>query len=56
MSTPAVKLNEPELASICRSVLLGLKYIHEHLNISHGKIDSSTVLLCPDGAVKLVGP
>lgn len=53
VSTPAVKLNEPELASICRSVLLGLKFIHEQLQISYGEVDSNKILLCPDGAVKL---
>lgn len=53
VTTPAVKLNEPELASICRSVLLGLKFIHEQLQISYGEVDGNSILLCPDGAVKL---
>lgn len=53
VSTPAVELSDPDFASVCRSVLRGLQYIHEQLQVGHGKIDSSNVLLCYDGTVKI---
>ncbi|KAJ5641209.1 hypothetical protein N7490_005209 [Penicillium lividum] len=53
ISTPTIKLNELELASISRSVLRGLEYIHEKLQIVHGNVDGDNILLCPDGVIKL---
>ena len=52
-STPAVHLSEVDLASICRSVLRGLEYIHEQLFIVHGHIDCDNIILCSDGAIKI---
>jgi serine/threonine protein kinase len=52
-STPGIRLAESDLASICRSVLKGLEYIHETLLIAHGNVDSNNILLCHDGAVKI---
>ncbi|KAJ5456075.1 uncharacterized protein N7458_004339 [Penicillium daleae] len=51
--TPAVRLSEADLSSICRSVLRGLEYIHEQLQIGHGNINGDNILLCSDGAVKI---
>ncbi|KAJ5328734.1 hypothetical protein N7452_009124 [Penicillium brevicompactum] len=50
-STPAVQLSETDLASICRSVLRGLEYIHEQLQIVHGRVDCANIILCSDGAI-----
>ncbi|CBF84439.1 hypothetical protein AN9024.2 [Aspergillus nidulans FGSC A4] len=52
-STPGIRLAESDLASICRSVLKGLEYIHETLLVAHGNVDSNNTLLCHDGAVKI---
>ncbi|KAJ5120839.1 uncharacterized protein N7515_010227 [Penicillium bovifimosum] len=52
-STPAVQLSEIDLASICRSVLKGLEYIHEELLIVHGRIDCDNIILCSDGGIKI---
>ena len=53
ISTPTVKLNEPEIATICWAVLRGLEYLHTRLNIGHGNIDSSNIVLFSDGAIKI---
>lgn len=55
-TTPAVILREPDIAGICRSILSGLEYLHEDLRIGHGNIQSSNILLCPDGVVKIGKP
>lgn len=52
-STPAVQLSETDLASICRSVLRGLEYIHEQLLIVHGRVNGDNIILCSDGAIKI---
>ena len=53
MSTPTVKLNEPEIATICWAILLGLEYLHDRLNLGHGNINCSNILLFSDGTVKI---
>lgn len=55
-TTPAVILREPDIAGICRSILSGLEYLHEDLRVGHGNIQSSNILLCPDGVVKIGKP
>lgn len=52
-STPAVHLSETDLASICRSVLRGLEYIHEQLLIVHGRVNCDNIILCSDGGIKI---
>lgn len=51
--TPAVQLSEIDLASICRSILRGLEYIHEQLLIAHGRVDCDNIILCSDGGIKI---
>jgi serine/threonine protein kinase len=53
MSTPTVKLNEPEIATICWAVLLGLEYLHNRLKLGHGNIKRSNIVLLSDGTVKI---
>ncbi|KAJ5235431.1 uncharacterized protein N7469_004599 [Penicillium citrinum] len=55
-TTPAVILGEPDIAGICRSILSGLEYLHEDLKMGHGNVQSSNILLCPDGVVKIGNP
>lgn len=53
-TSPAVRLlTEPDLASICRSVLNGLQYIHSQLGVGHGNITRSNILLCENGDIKI---
>lgn len=52
-STPAVQLSETDLASIYRSVLRGLEYIHEQLQIVHRRVDCTNIILCSNRAIKL---
>ena len=56
MSTPTVKLNEAEIATICWAVLLGLEYLHNRLKLGHGNINSSNIVLFSDGTVKIGEP
>lgn len=51
--TPTLELSEKDLASICRSVLRGLEYIHEQLHIVHGGVNCDNIILCSDGAIKI---
>lgn len=53
LSTPTVKLNEPEIATICWAVLRGLEYLHNRLNTGHRNIDSSNIVLFSDGTIKI---
>ena len=43
--TPRGKLPYQEVATICRSVLSGLNYIHNEMGAAHGNVDGSTILL-----------
>jgi serine/threonine protein kinase len=43
--TPRGKLPYQEVATICRSVLSGLNYIHKEMGAAHGNVDGSTILL-----------
>lgn len=43
--TPRGKLPYQEVATICRSVLSGLNYIHNEMDAAHGNVDGSTILL-----------
>lgn len=52
-TSPAVRLTESDLASICRSVLSGLQYIHTQLGVGHGNLNRSNVLLCENGDIKI---
>jgi serine/threonine protein kinase len=52
-TTPTVRMTEPDLASICRSILRGLEYIHNQLEISHGNITRSNILLYENGGIKI---
>jgi serine/threonine protein kinase len=52
-STPSVHFSETDLASICRSALRGLRYIHEQLLIAHGRIDCDNIILCSNGVIKI---
>ncbi|KAL4745466.1 hypothetical protein BDW72DRAFT_211314 [Aspergillus terricola var. indicus] len=48
-----LQLGEVEVATICREVLLGLRYIHQVLEISHGSLTTSNVHIMEDGGVKI---
>ncbi|KAK6811264.1 hypothetical protein RU639_013150 [Aspergillus parasiticus] len=52
-SSPHVYLSDVDFATICRSVLRGLQYVHDTLRISHGAISSKSVLLFHDGEVRI---
>ncbi|KAK7197677.1 protein kinase [Novymonas esmeraldas] len=45
-------LSEPLIAYVCRQMLLGLRYLHEH-HIIHRDIKGSNVLLTKEGEVRL---
>ncbi|KAL2801763.1 kinase-like domain-containing protein [Aspergillus granulosus] len=47
------RFNEPDIATICREVLEGLKFIHAELKISHGSIKCSNILLTYSGDLKI---
>ena len=53
MLTPTVKLNEPEIATICWAILQGLEYLYDRLNLGYGNINCSNILLFSDGIVKI---
>ncbi|KAJ5461027.1 uncharacterized protein N7458_002579 [Penicillium daleae] len=53
VSTPTVKVNELEIATICWDVLRGLEYLHKTLDMGHGNIDSSNIVLFADGTIKI---
>ena len=52
-SSPRVQVSESDLATICKSILFGLEYIHSELRISHGAISLRNVLLFEDGRVRI---
>lgn len=52
-SSPHVQASESDLATICKSILSGLEYIHNELRISHGAINLKNVLLFEDGRVRI---
>ncbi|KAL4960573.1 uncharacterized protein BDV14DRAFT_140116 [Aspergillus stella-maris] len=45
--------DEPAVATICKEVLHGLRYIHEEIGIVHGSISCGTVILTDTGRVKI---
>lgn len=52
-SSPYIQASESDLATICKSILFGLEYIHNELRISHGAISLRNVLLFEDGHVRI---
>ncbi|KAJ5639157.1 uncharacterized protein N7484_007019 [Penicillium longicatenatum] len=48
-----VQFNEADIATICKELLRGLRYIHSDLKISYGLLDCSNILLTYDGGLKL---
>ncbi|KAI9773398.1 MAG: hypothetical protein M1840_007613 [Geoglossum simile] len=52
---PYGDLGELEIATICKEILRGIKYIHKELDMVHGKIDSDHILLSLEGAIKIAG-
>lgn len=48
-----VSFSEADIATICKEVLEGLKYVHTILNITYGLLDFSNILLTWQGEVKL---
>lgn len=52
----AVQFSEADIATICREVLEGLKYIHLGLKSSYGLLNFSNILLTWQGEVKLGMP
>ncbi|PWY96040.1 kinase-like protein [Aspergillus sclerotioniger CBS 115572] len=51
--SPRLQLGEVEIATICKSILHGLDYMHNVLGVCHGNLSPSTVRITPDGVVKL---
>ncbi|KAL4927716.1 uncharacterized protein BDV17DRAFT_292222 [Aspergillus undulatus] len=45
--------DESTVATICKEVLHGLKYLHEEVGIVHGSISCGTVILTDTGRVKI---
>jgi len=48
-----VRLNEEEIALVCRETLKGLQYLHEH-NIIHRDIKGANILITDSGDVKII--
>ena len=53
LTTPRGRLPLPEIATVCKAILSGLRYVHDTLGGSHGHIDGESVLLSRSGQVKL---
>ncbi|KAJ6008539.1 hypothetical protein N7540_012515 [Penicillium herquei] len=51
--SPLGRLQLFEVAAFSKEILAGVQFIHGALNISHGKLNSSNVLLSVNGAVKI---
>lgn len=51
--TPTLELSEKDLASIYRSVLRGLKYIHKQLYIAHRGVKCNNIILYSNRAIKI---
>lgn len=52
-NSPGVQFSESDAATVCKEVLLGLDYIHSELEIIHGDIDYTNILLNIDGEIKI---
>lgn len=52
-ASPTIQLKEEEVATICREILKGLRYIHEEFKLSHGSISIYNVLLNLSGTIKI---
>ncbi|KAF4182506.1 hypothetical protein CNMCM8694_006750 [Aspergillus lentulus] len=52
-ATPHVQFSEADIATVCRSILKGLDYIHEVLQVSHGNLDLKHILLSENGCIKI---
>lgn len=52
-ATPHVQFSEADIATVCRSTLRGLQYIHDTLRISHGDIALRNILLSEDGRIRI---
>lgn len=48
-----VDFTEADIATICKELLVGLRYIHLELRICHGRVNCSNILITHDGKVKL---
>ncbi|RMJ22821.1 hypothetical protein PHISP_06310 [Aspergillus sp. HF37] len=53
--SPVFQLGEVEVATVCKGILRGLKYIHNTLGISHGNVACSSILITDEGEVKITG-
>jgi hypothetical protein len=49
----AVQFNEADIATICKELLEGLVYLHETLEVAHGFLDCSNIILNSGGEVKI---
>ncbi|KAE8330303.1 kinase-like domain-containing protein [Aspergillus sergii] len=51
--SPVFRFGEVEIATLCREVLEGLKYIHKTLGISHGSLSEGNIYITDNGGVKI---
>jgi hypothetical protein len=49
----AVQFNEADIATVCKELLEGLVYLHEILEVAHGFLDCSNIILTFGGEVKI---